>query len=75
MMLTDGNPDWQMKEGNMSDMHILVSPEIHREAKVRAAREGLSIKELTERALRDYLWTNRLVDTRTEYTTKGDDNA
>ena len=47
---------------------LRVSPDVHREAKIRAAREGLSLKELTERALRDYMWTNRLVDTRAEYT-------
>ena len=48
---------------------LRVSPDVHREAKIRAAREGLSLKEITERALRDYLWTNRFVDTRETYTT------
>ena len=46
---------------------IAVETQLHQEAKARAAREGLSLKELTERALRDYLWTNRLTDTRAPY--------
>ena len=54
---------------------LRVSPDVHREAKVRAAREGLSLKELTERALRDYLWVNRMVDTRETYTTKEENDA
>ena len=59
----------------MTDAVLRVSPQVHKEAKIGAAVLDMTLKEFTEQAIRYALKTNRLIDTRSEYTTKGEDNA
>lgn len=56
------------------DKQIAVSPSLHYEAKVAAAKKGMNLKEITEAALRLYLATNgggkTLIDSKAPYSSK-----
>ena len=59
----------------MEDKMLRISGELHQRIKIRAAMQSSTIKDWVEAALEDALKGNRLIDTRSEYTTKGEDNA
>jgi plasmid stability protein len=56
------------------DKLVLVNSDLHRRIKIRCAMTGISIKDWVESVLTDAL-DRRLVDSREEYITKGEDNA
>jgi plasmid stability protein len=56
------------------DKLVLVNSDLHRRIKIRCAMAGISIKDWVESVLTDAL-DRRLVDSREEYITKGEDNA
>ena len=54
---------------------IRIDPRLHQRIKIRAAMQSSTIKDWVEAALEDALNGKRLIDTRSEYTTKGEENA
>ena len=56
---------------------IRIGSDIHKQVKMSAALYGMTIREFTERALAKMISpeAKTLIDTRSEYTTKGEGNA